>query len=88
MRTTLVIDDAILQRAKTLAARNGTTLSAVVEEALRESLREQPTIDDAPFVFPTYSPPKERRGGKPSVGHSPREFYSAIEADDVRRFVK
>ena len=88
MRTTLVIDDAVLRRAKTLAARSGTTLSAVVEGALRESLREQPTDEGTPFVFPTYGPPAERRGKKRAVGHTPRDLYSAIEADDLRKLRK
>lgn len=36
MRTTLDIDDHVLRQAKQLAAREGTTLTRVVEEALRE----------------------------------------------------
>lgn len=36
MRTTLEIDDYVLRRAKQLAAREGTTLTRIVEEALRE----------------------------------------------------
>lgn len=36
MRTTLDIDDHVLRQAKRLAAREGTTLTRIVEEALRE----------------------------------------------------
>jgi hypothetical protein len=36
MRTTLDIDDHVLRQAKQLAAREGKTLTRVVEEALRE----------------------------------------------------
>lgn len=36
MRTTLDIDDDVLRRAKQLAAKEGTTLTRIVEEALRE----------------------------------------------------
>lgn len=36
MRTTLDIDDRVLRQAKQLAAREGKTLTRVVEEALRE----------------------------------------------------
>jgi len=38
VRTTLNIDDELLKDAKATAARNGRTLRAVVEDALRESL--------------------------------------------------
>ncbi|RMF22677.1 MAG: DUF2191 domain-containing protein [Deltaproteobacteria bacterium] len=36
MRTTLDIDDAVLREAKKTAAREGKTLTRVVEEALRD----------------------------------------------------
>jgi len=39
MKTTIDIADALLERAKRLAARRGTTLKQVVEDALRETLR-------------------------------------------------
>lgn len=38
MRTTVRLDDALLRETKQLAARRGTTLTAVLEEALREWL--------------------------------------------------
>ncbi len=38
MRTTLDIDDAVLREAKEAAAREGKTLTRVVEEALRDRL--------------------------------------------------
>lgn len=37
MRTTIKIDDGLLSQAKAQAARSGTTLNAVVEDALREA---------------------------------------------------
>ena len=36
MRTTLDIDDHVLRKAKQLAAREGKTLTRIVEEALRD----------------------------------------------------
>jgi plasmid stability protein len=44
MRTTINIDDDLLAEAKQVAARTGRSLTAVVEDALRESLhrRHQP----------------------------------------------
>lgn len=41
MRTTLDIDDTVLRAAKRRAAETGRTLTAVVEEALRELLRRE-----------------------------------------------
>lgn len=38
MRTTLNIDDELLKAAKIVAVRRGTTLTALVEEALREAV--------------------------------------------------
>lgn len=45
MRTTIRLDADLLARAKTLAARTGRTLTAVIEDALRAALaqgRRQP----------------------------------------------
>jgi hypothetical protein len=42
MRTTLDLDDALLRAAKKYAAERGTTLTAVIEEALRRQLEGPP----------------------------------------------
>jgi plasmid stability protein len=41
MRTTINLDDDLLAEAKLVAARTGRSLTAVVEDALRESLRRR-----------------------------------------------
>ncbi|MBI4317722.1 MAG: type II toxin-antitoxin system VapB family antitoxin [Chloroflexi bacterium] len=41
MRTTVRIDEQLLKEAKQLAIRSGKTLTAVIEDALRESLSRQ-----------------------------------------------
>ena len=41
MRTTIRIDDQLLKEAKQMAARTGKSLTAVIEEALRETLSRQ-----------------------------------------------
>jgi hypothetical protein len=41
MRTTVSLDDDLLAEAKQVAARTGRSVSAVVEDALRESLRRR-----------------------------------------------
>ncbi|HEX5759829.1 MAG TPA: type II toxin-antitoxin system VapB family antitoxin [Thermoanaerobaculia bacterium] len=38
MRTTVRLDEALLREAKQVAANSGRSLTAVIEEALRESL--------------------------------------------------
>jgi len=38
VRTTIRLDDALLREAKALAARTGRTLTAVIEDGLRETL--------------------------------------------------
>lgn len=54
MKTTLNIDDRLLERAKALAAREGTTLTAVVEDALRARLAPKPkAARDFCLVLPT-----------------------------------
>jgi len=41
MRTTIRIDERLLQEAKHTAVRTGRSLTAVIEDALRESLARQ-----------------------------------------------
>lgn len=41
MRTTIRLPDSLLRDAKAYAARSGKTLTAVIEDALRESLARQ-----------------------------------------------
>lgn len=41
MRTTIRIDDQLLKEVKQMAARTGKSLTAIVEDALRESLSRQ-----------------------------------------------
>lgn len=53
MRTTIRLDDALLARAKRRALERGTTLTAVIEEALRQSLAPHQAGSARPEV-PTY----------------------------------
>jgi plasmid stability protein len=55
MRTILNIDDDLHRRAKAHAARTGTTLTALVEEALRMRLTRSPTRASGPVVLPTFA---------------------------------
>lgn len=54
MRTTIRLNEQILKEAKQLAARSGKTLTAVIEDALRESLaRQQGGKPRKPVRLPT-----------------------------------
>jgi hypothetical protein len=41
MKTTIDIADSLLARARRLAARRNTTLKQIIEDALREALRDE-----------------------------------------------
>jgi hypothetical protein len=57
MRTTLVLNDALVTEAKRVAADRGMNLSAVVNEALGKALHPAPTTDQgAAFSIPTFLP--------------------------------
>lgn len=58
MRTTLVLDDRLVREAKRRAADTGSTLSEVVNDALREALRPTPK-PSLPFRMITYGDPRE-----------------------------
>jgi hypothetical protein len=58
VRTTLNIEDGLLGEAKRLAARRGTTLTAVLEDALRgEVLRADDTPSRLPAELPAFGDP-------------------------------
>ncbi len=42
MRTTLDLNDQLIRRAKRVAAERGTTLTALIEDALRQKLSHAP----------------------------------------------
>ena len=60
MRTTLILDDALVRRARRRALEHDLTLSDVVNEALREALREPP-VAAAPFAMVTFGRPEPTR---------------------------
>ena len=78
MRTTLVLDDQLIRQAKRRAAERNTTLSAVVNDALRESLRERPPRA-RPFRLITFA----GTGGR--VGHEPEDLKKVLDDEDSDR---
>jgi len=76
MRTTLVIDDALLRRAKHRAAEQNLTVSEVVSQALRVAL-EAPTAAVSAFKMPTF-------GGKEAqVHHEPADFVLVVDDEQL-----
>ena len=74
MKTTLVIDDEIMRRLKAEAARRGTTISNLVESALRAMLEERV---DGGFDLP---PLPSFDLGKPAVDVADRDaLFQAME---------
>jgi hypothetical protein len=60
MRTTIRFDEQLLNQARNLAAERGTTLTALLEESLRETLaRRRPSARRAKVRLTTFG-----RGGK------------------------
>lgn len=54
MRTIISLDDALHRKAKAYAARHGTTLAALVEEALRARLAPAAARQRPPVTLPTF----------------------------------
>lgn len=64
MRTTIRLDDQLLIAAKKLAAERGTTLTAIIEDTLREALsRRKPPRRRRRFRLPTFG----HGGTRPNV---------------------
>lgn len=73
MKTTLNIDDQVMARLKREAARQGRTMSELVETALRMLFRNRPTPKEVP-VLPTF------RSGGALVDVADRDaLYQAME---------
>jgi Ribbon-helix-helix protein, copG family len=63
MRTTVRLDDDLLREAKTLAARQGRTLTSLIEDGLREQLLRWEHAATGPDVkIPTWSGGELRPG--------------------------
>ncbi len=64
MRTTIDLDPALIEQAKIIAARTGRSFSAVIQDAVRESMARREAETDAPPV----DLPVHRGGGlRPGV---------------------
>ena len=80
MRTTVNIPDDLLADAKVLAARTHTTLSSVVEDALRVLLIRQQAVPVATeWTFPTGN----SGGLQPGVDLEDKEAMAELLGDNV-----
>ena len=57
MKTTMNIDDELLRRAKRRAVERGTTVTSIVEEALRDALSTVERRTEYRLAFPTGGEP-------------------------------
>lgn len=79
MKTTLNIDETVMQRLREEAAQRGITMSALVEAGLRRVLTTRTPADAQPDNLPTL--PTWKSGGF-RVDVSNREELYRIMADD------
>ncbi|MDR0417427.1 MAG: CopG family transcriptional regulator [Propionibacteriaceae bacterium] len=82
MRTTVSVDDVLLERAKRRAARDGRTLGQYVEDVLRRDLAAMPPQPGGPVELPTVP------GGQPRPGvalDSNRDLFEAMDWEDLAR---
>lgn len=81
MRTTLVLDDAVVREARHRAVDAGLTLSEFVNRALRAELLSDEPANEPRFSFPVY-------GGPGLVDHAPHELWAASENDDLHSLAR
>ncbi|MDX2024708.1 MAG: type II toxin-antitoxin system VapB family antitoxin [Deltaproteobacteria bacterium] len=74
MRTTLVLDDNLFKKARERATASNSTISDVVNEALREALAKPP-LTATPFEMLTFA------GGDKKM-HEPSDFAELLSLDD------
>jgi len=55
MKTTLVLDDALVERVRVRARERGVTMSSVVEEAIFRLLNEDMGQRRQPITLPTFN---------------------------------
>ena len=77
MKTTLNIDDRVMRRLREEAARRRTTISALVEAALRRILAESSHVADRGHARPAL--PTWRSGGAFVDVSNRAELYSAMD---------
>jgi hypothetical protein len=86
MRTTVRLDDELLREAKALAARRGRTLTALIEDGLREQLlRAEETPSRGDVELPTWSGGQLRPGVDLDDSAATWDLLDEEEPQDRRR---
>lgn len=81
MKTTISLDEDVLQKARAVAARLGKSFQAVINETLRESLAD---VENPPLKRPYQTTPRPM-GLKPGRNlDNIQELLSEIEGEDAR----
>ena len=81
MRTTITLDERLLAQLKRRAAEQGTSVSRLIEQAVRMFLR----APRAPAESRTFELVTFGAGGR-SSGHNLDKTAALVEADDIERF--
>ena len=55
MKTTLVLDDALVEQVRQRARERGVSMSSIVEEAIVRMLTEKATSDQPPLELPSFN---------------------------------
>lgn len=79
MRTTLRIDDELARRAKTKAAAEGVTFTALIERALRETLHKREVQPQGPIDLPTDGGEGVREGVDLANGRALRDLMDGLD---------
>ena len=81
MRTTITIDDALLEQLKARAAKEDTTVSRLIEASVRLSARPRAETEDGNrFELVTFG-----QGGRFTSANTDR-ISALIEQDDLARY--
>lgn len=81
MRTTITLDERLMAQLKRRAAEQGTSVSKLVEQAVRLFVR----TPRAPVTAPTFELVTFGGGGR-FTRHNIDKTSALIEADDIERF--
>lgn len=81
MRTTITVDDRLMERLKKRAADSGTSVSRIINQAVRLLLQSRPAASSQePFTLVTFG-----AGGR-FTERNVDKTSALLESDDVDRF--
>jgi|APFre7841882630_1041343.scaffolds.fasta_scaffold117348_2 hypothetical protein len=90
MKTTLDIDDALLIKAKTLAAQRRTTLKALVEHALSREILPPPELTPEQSQYMEIGPLgiiRIKKTGPPMTAEAYQAMVDRVEQEEDERYL-